>query len=81
MLVCIGLVLAWNVTNYMLTSYMPTYVTTTMPDLQGGAGVSETTSQILQIVVMAVALPHDPGSAGSPTGLAASRSCGSARSA
>ena len=56
MLVCIGLVLAWNVTNYMLTSYMPTYVTTTMPDLQGGAGVSETTSQILQIVVMAVAL-------------------------
>ena len=43
MLVCMGLVLAWNVTNYMLTSYMPTYVTTTMPDLQGVAGVSETT--------------------------------------
>lgn len=56
MLVCIGLVLAWNVTNYMLTSYMPTYVTTTMPDMQGGGGVSETTSQVLQIVVMAVAL-------------------------
>lgn len=56
MLVCIGLVLAWNVTNYMLTSYMPTYVTTTMPDMQGGHGVSETTSQILQIVVMTVAL-------------------------
>ena len=60
MLVCIGLVLAWNVTNYMLTSYMPTYVTATMPDMQGGKGVSETTSQILQIVVMAVALVTIP---------------------
>ena len=60
MLVCMGLVLAWNVTNYMLTSYMPTYVTATMPDLQGGKGVSETTSQILQIVVMAVALVTIP---------------------
>jgi MHS family proline/betaine transporter-like MFS transporter len=60
MLVCMGLVLAWNVTNYMLTSYMPTYVTATMPDMQGGKGVSETTSQILQIVVMAVALVTIP---------------------
>ena len=56
LLVCMGLVLAWNVTNYMLTSYMPTYVTTTMPDAQGGHGVSETTSQWLQIAVMVVAL-------------------------
>ena len=60
MLVCIGLVLAWNVTNYMLTSYMPTYVTTTLPDMQGGSSVSATTSQILQIVVMAVALVTIP---------------------
>ena len=60
MLVCIGLVLAWNVTNYMLTSYMPTYVTTTMPDMQGGKSVSGTTSQILQIVVMVVALVTIP---------------------
>ena len=60
MLVCMGLVLAWNVTNYMLTSYMPTYVTATMPDMQGGSSVSETTSQILQIVVMAVALVTIP---------------------
>jgi MHS family proline/betaine transporter-like MFS transporter len=60
MLVCIGLVLAWNVTNYMLTSYMPTYVTATMPDMQGGTRVSETTSQILQIAVMAVALVTIP---------------------
>jgi MHS family proline/betaine transporter-like MFS transporter len=56
LLVCMGLVLAWNVTNYMLTSYMPTYVTSTMPDGQGGPGVSQTTSQVLQIVVMVVAL-------------------------
>jgi MHS family proline/betaine transporter-like MFS transporter len=56
LLVCMGLVLSWNVTNYMLTSYMPTYVTSTMPDLQGGHGVSQTTSQVLQIVVMVVAL-------------------------
>ena len=55
LLVCMGLVLAWNVTNYMLTSYMPTYVTVTVPDAKGG-GVSETTSQLLQIAVMVVAL-------------------------
>ncbi|HEY8302108.1 MAG TPA: MFS transporter [Jatrophihabitans sp.] len=54
-LVCMGLVIVWNVTNYMLTSYMPTYVTTTVPDATGG-GVSATTSQWLQIVVMALAL-------------------------
>src|SRR6476620_5981592 len=39
-LVCMGLVLAWNVTNYMLTSYMPTYVTDTLPSKESGAGVS-----------------------------------------
>jgi MHS family proline/betaine transporter-like MFS transporter len=55
LLVCMGLVLAWNVTNYMLTSYMPTYVTTTID-----SGVSETTSQLLQIVVMVVALVTIP---------------------
>ena len=54
-LVCMGLVIVWNVTNYMLTSYMPTYVTATVPDATGG-GVSTTTSQWLQIVVMVVAL-------------------------
>ena len=40
MLVCMGLVLAWNVTNYMLTSYMPTYVTDTMPEAAGAARAS-----------------------------------------
>jgi MHS family proline/betaine transporter-like MFS transporter len=56
LLVCMGLVLAWNVTNYMLTSYMPTYVTETVPDRAGGGGVSDTTSQVVQIVVMVIAL-------------------------
>ena len=60
LLVCMGLVLAWNVTNYMLTSYMPTYVTATMPDMQGGSGVSETASQVLQIAVMVIALVTIP---------------------
>ena len=55
LLVCMGLVIVWNVTNYMLTSYMPTYVTTTVPDATGG-GVSASTSQWLQIAVMAIAL-------------------------
>ncbi|WP_445183515.1 MFS transporter [Pseudonocardia sp. Cha107L01] len=56
MLVCMDLVLVWNVTNYMLTSYMPTYVTDTMPRMQGATGESSTTSQVVQIVVMVVAL-------------------------
>ncbi|MEP9383785.1 MFS transporter [Nocardioides cheoyonin] len=55
LLVCMGIVIVWNVTNYMLTSYMPTYVTETVPDATS-AGVSTSTSQWLQIVVMAVAL-------------------------
>jgi MHS family proline/betaine transporter-like MFS transporter len=60
MLVCMGLVLVWNVTNYMLTSYMPTYVTDTMPKLQGSATNTATTSQVVQIVVMVVALVAIP---------------------
>ncbi|GAB6846049.1 MHS family proline/betaine transporter-like MFS transporter [Methylorubrum rhodinum] len=55
-LVCMGLVLAWNVPNYMLTAYMPTYVTQTLPTMQGSGGMSATASQILQIVVMVIAL-------------------------
>ena len=56
MLVCMGLVLVWNVTNYMLTSYMPTYVTDTMPKLQGSTTDTTTTSQVVQIAVMVIAL-------------------------
>lgn len=59
LLVCMGLVVVWNVTNYMLTSYMPTYVTETVPAATGG-GVSVTTSQWLQIAVMVVALLSIP---------------------
>jgi MFS transporter, MHS family, proline/betaine transporter len=58
MLVCMGLVLVWNVTNYMLTSYMPTYVTDTVPAAQGVTDHTSAThtSQVVQIVVMVVAL-------------------------
>jgi len=56
MLVCMGLVLVWNVTNYMLTSYMPTYVTDTVPKAQGSTTDTTTTSQVVQIVVMVIAL-------------------------
>ena len=60
MLVCMGLVLVWNVTNYMLTSYMPTYVTDTMPKLQGLTTNTSTTSQVVQIVVILVAMVTIP---------------------
>jgi MFS transporter, MHS family, proline/betaine transporter len=56
MLVCMGLVLVWNVTNYMLTSYMPTYVTDTVPKAQGSSTDTTTTSHVVQIVVMVIAL-------------------------
>ncbi|MER5392482.1 MFS transporter [Saccharopolyspora sp. NPDC002686] len=51
MLVCGALVLVFNVTNYMLTAYMPTYLTDALPPVIG-----ETESYVLQIVVMAVML-------------------------
>ena len=38
-LVCMGLVIVWNVTNYMLTSYMPTYVTYTCPRCRAAVGL------------------------------------------
>ena len=60
LLVCMGFVLAWNVTNYMLTSYMPTYVTITVPALQKEGGISSTASQVLQVSVMAIALLSIP---------------------
>lgn len=46
-----GLVIVWNVTNYMLTSYMPTYLTSTLP-AHGESRTSTTTSQALQVVVL-----------------------------
>jgi MFS transporter, MHS family, proline/betaine transporter len=60
MLVCMGLVLVWNVTNYMLTSYMPAYVTDTLPHARGASPAEEAaaahTSQLVQVAVMVVAL-------------------------
>jgi len=59
LLACCGLVLAWNVTNYMLTSFIPVYFPM-VEDLQGSGGVSELTSQVLQIIVMACCLALIP---------------------
>ena len=51
MLLCGGLVLAFNVTNYMLTTYMPTYLDTTLPQA-GQQTIGSTLSQLLQIFVL-----------------------------
>ena len=51
MLTCGALVVAWNVTNYMLTSYMPTYLKTDVGTV-GGATISENTSAWMQIGVL-----------------------------
>ncbi|WP_137811637.1 glycine betaine/L-proline transporter ProP [Gandjariella thermophila] len=53
LLQCVGLVLVWNVTNYMLTSYMPTYLSTELP-ARGGRAMGDTESYLLQIAVMLV---------------------------
>lgn len=50
MLKCIGLVLLFNVSNYMLTSYMPSYLT-------GILGMGELSSLLLIMVVMFVMMP------------------------
>ncbi|MFE4449242.1 glycine betaine/L-proline transporter ProP [Streptomyces sp. NPDC056796] len=44
-LICMGLVLLYNVTNYMVTSYLPTYMSDTL-------GEPETTSQLLVLGTM-----------------------------
>lgn len=53
MLSCAGLVMVFNVTNYMLTSYMPTYLTDDLP-AHGGRSMGDTESYLLQIAVMVV---------------------------
>lgn len=55
MLLVGGLGIAWNVPNYMLTSYMPTYLTEALPE-HGHSGTTETTAQVLQIVVLVLLL-------------------------
>ncbi|HET7315164.1 MFS transporter [Salinisphaera sp.] len=47
LLVCAGLVLAFNVTNYMLTGYMPTYLSSVL-------GVAETPALTVVILVMLI---------------------------
>jgi MHS family proline/betaine transporter-like MFS transporter len=47
LLVCIGLVLAFNVTNYMLTGYMPTY-------LSDHLDVPETPALVIIVLVMVI---------------------------
>ncbi|MVO83466.1 MFS transporter [Streptomyces sp. p1417] len=44
-LICMGLVLLYNVTNYMVTSYLPTFMTVTL-------GESDTTAQLLVLGTM-----------------------------
>ncbi|WP_190813337.1 MFS transporter [Saccharopolyspora pogona] len=46
-----GLIVAWNVTNYVLTNYVPTYLTGTLP-AYGKSGTSEGLSTTLQVAVM-----------------------------
>ncbi|PWH05325.1 MFS transporter [Brachybacterium endophyticum] len=55
LLACMGLVLAWNVTNYMLTAFMPQFFPM-IREYQGSGGVSELASSILQIIVMVMCL-------------------------
>jgi MHS family proline/betaine transporter-like MFS transporter len=50
MLQCIGLVLLFNVSNYMLTSYMPSYLTSVL-------GLSELSGLMLIMVVMFIMMP------------------------
>jgi MHS family proline/betaine transporter-like MFS transporter len=45
-----GLVIAWNVTNYVLTNYVPTYLTGTLPRY-GQSSTSETVATGIQVAV------------------------------
>ncbi|HEY2190754.1 MAG TPA: MFS transporter [Actinomycetospora sp.] len=58
-LVCMGLVIAFNVSSYMLTTVMPTYLTETLGEY-GAPTISTTTSQVLQMIVLAVLLAIVP---------------------
>ncbi|MBN9735518.1 MULTISPECIES: MFS transporter [unclassified Pseudonocardia] len=50
-LVAGGLVVAWNVTNYVLTNYMPTYLTSTLPRY-GEDGATGAAAGAMQVAVM-----------------------------
>lgn len=54
-LVAGGLVVAWNVTNYVLTNYMPTYLTSTLPR-HGEDGATGAAAGAMQVGVMLLVL-------------------------
>ncbi|WP_197497708.1 MFS transporter [Mycobacterium sp. 1274756.6] len=54
LLLCGGIVTTWNITNYMLTSFMPTYLAD-LPEY-GLTGVNQTTAQFMQIAVLVMLL-------------------------
>jgi MHS family proline/betaine transporter-like MFS transporter len=54
-LVAAALVVAWNVTNYVLTNYMPTYLTGTLPR-HGQHGASGAATGAMLVAVMLVML-------------------------
>ncbi|MDQ4119452.1 MAG: MFS transporter [Actinomycetota bacterium] len=58
-LVCLGLVIAFNITNYMLTTVVPTYLTETLGQ-HGAPTISTTASQVLQIITLAVLMAIVP---------------------
>jgi MHS family proline/betaine transporter-like MFS transporter len=53
MLLAGGIVVAWNVTNYVLTSYIPTYLTSTLRE-HGERGISQAASDLSQIAVLLI---------------------------
>ncbi|HZZ52593.1 MAG TPA: MFS transporter [Pseudonocardia sp.] len=53
MLLAGGIVVAWNITNYMLTSYVPTYLTSTLTE-HGIKGLSDRVNELSQIGVLLV---------------------------
>lgn len=60
MLTAGGIVMAWNIPNYMLTSYMPTFLEDNVTDT-GGQAIATTTSQLLQIVILWIVVFIIPG--------------------
>lgn len=54
-LVAGGLVIAWNVTNYVLTNYIPAYLTGTLPR-HGQSGTSQAVATGMQVAVMVLML-------------------------
>ncbi|MHA6804592.1 MFS transporter [Salinifilum ghardaiensis] len=52
-LVAAGVTIAWNVTNYVLTNYIPAYLTGTLPRYDE-SGTSDAVATALQVAVMVV---------------------------